>query len=476
MVAKKAFVLALLLPSVAMSASETPLIDALEGVRAERRDLAIRPERWDTQFRLATVGALLRDPLSIPQTAADQERLLSEATQSSMYVELAAQWLSLPLNKAPLPPSSGDPIVDLEQAIRRAQALLNQSVDSVRPEDRATILAGWKAILSNHEETTPLEHIVPLSASFDQGPLFQAAYDLMRTIDRAIPFLQKSSRAVDQNGLVIRYGRHHTYKESVAAAGEKQIRIVIDFAENITIDSQSDGAAGSGAFGIGLLYCPNASGVKTLHTGYFSQGSGVFGVGGFFVQSSSGTFVAESGSQGASAFGLGMFTSRAAGPSLYQARFAAQGFGTTRGVGVFIHRGDGAQISGGLVETDSRDALAFSSLCQGVGYGPRAFAAGGIGLALVQGNHNRIESSYFSQGAGYWHGFGGFYLLGNENHLQGRRYTHGAGIHTAAGSLLIRGDRNNLETWGVGPAYGWDLWRVMRQVMAWFPSRVTPMS
>ena len=100
--------------------------------------------------------------------------------------------------------------------------------------------------------------------------------------------------------------------------------------------------------------------------------------------------------------------------------------------------------------------LGSRSLCQGVGFGPRAFAAGGAGFCVLRGDGLTVESSYFAQGAGYWHAAGVFKLRGNDSDLQARRYSQGSGVHSAAGAFFLEGNGNRVNNWGVGPAFGWD--------------------
>ncbi len=75
---------------------------------------------------------------------------------------------------------------------------------------------------------------------------------------------------------------------------------------------------------------------------------------------------------------------------------------------------------------------------------------------MIAGSHITVHGSYFSQGAGYWHGLGGFRLRGDDGLLQARRYDMGSGIHSAFGHFEVIGNRNRILNWGVGPSYGWD--------------------
>src|SRR5262249_53987902 len=142
--------------------------------------------------------------------------------------------------------------------------------------------------------------------------------------------------------------------------------------------------------------------------------------------------------------------------STYTATRTGQGVGLVRGVGIMSHTGDDSDIKGGLIEPDPREPKGAVSLCQGVGYGERAYSGGGVGLASVRGDNLSVQGSYFSQGCGYWHAFGAFRLRGNNGKTQARRYDLGSGVHYAFGHFSLIGNKNRVLNWGVGPDYGWD--------------------
>src|SRR5581483_11458762 len=96
-------------------------------------------------------------------------------------------------------------------------------------------------------------------------------------------------------------------------------------------------------------------------------------------------------------FGMGLLRADSAPQSSYVATRSGQGYAFTRGVGMFLHRGDHSEIKGGLVQPDPREPNGSVSLCQGVGFGPRAYAGGGVGLAVAAGSHITVHGSYFSQ-------------------------------------------------------------------------------
>ncbi|OVE76600.1 hypothetical protein BVX98_05540, partial [bacterium F11] len=270
------------------------------------------------------------------------------------------------------------------------------------------------------------------------------------------------AKALDGVALLINPGGNNTYTGPVATAHANQIRLVIDYGENVTIEGQGKdhhGNAGAGIFGIGILDLPNQSGLKTIHTGSYSQGVGFGGIGALFVNGQT-ALKANQYVQGTGKFGVGMLIAENATNSRYEAVRYGMGLGMTRGVGVFLHKGDKATILGGLTIPDGRDheKKGYQSWMLGVGMsGDRGYAGGGVGLGAVVGNGNNLEGSFNSQGVGYYHSIGSFRIRGNDNKTKARWYTFGAGIHPHGyGHFDMYGNKNELVNWRVGPAYGWD--------------------
>ncbi|MDE2292143.1 MAG: hypothetical protein KGL53_08680, partial [Elusimicrobia bacterium] len=213
-------------------------------------------------------------------------------------------------------------------------------------------------------------------------------------------------------------------------------------------------AAGTGVFGVGLFAAP-VPGPKRVKAGAESLGAGLFGAGGAWLAGAPLALDAGAFSMGAAAYGVGVLDASGDGAELASG-LDSQGFGFTRGAGLFVYRGSGARLDCGLRTPDAHEDLALTSLCQGAGVGPRAFAGGGVGTALVEGSSVSLNASYMAQGVGYWHGLGVLVVRGDRDRLQARRYAQGTGVHTALGLLSIEGSSDTTRVWGVGPAFGWD--------------------
>ena len=476
------------------------LKSALDALHLKPQDLTIRSDRWDTRFTLPAIENLLKNPIDIPSFSVSIASRAAAAQQSSDGVRLSADLLNLPQlqlsetasqheNWIPknVPASIVAPLQRCLNAIREAQPLLNRAVHSVPADQRELMIQTWMHVMTNRETTDELEQVGEGSRKFDLHSLFSSALKVTQAVDNALPMLETASKTLTRphrwrwsspaGDVLVATGAEQTFNEKdiqgvvllinlsqrshyhgrVAGAGEGEIRVVIDVAKNVTVQCEdSPGCAGAGIFGVGLFYLPGEGGTKEFHTGDLSLGAGLFGVGGVWANDSHGVFESRSAAQGAAAFGLGFLSVSDPAAAHYNAWFGAQGVGFTQGTGIFFHRGDDAVIEGGLHFADPREPLAITSVCQGVGYGPRAFAAGGIGVAAIRGDRNHLSSSYIAQGSGYWHSLGIFDVDGAANHIQARRYDQGTGVHTAVGAMTLRGDDNQVINWGVGPAYGWD--------------------
>jgi HEAT repeat protein len=495
-------ILASVSPLTAAETSTGVLEQALPAIRAERQDLKIRVDRWDTRFPLRAVDELLADPLAVSPRFSEWTSTLVKTNASSAWVRQSAALLdqhmtlssTSSISAISLPGASALPapvvraVEQIAGAIAAAQPLLEQSVNSISFEERRQVEAAWRDMIHNGDETdTSLRTAAQTLERLKLAPLLQAAYQITAAIDGVLPDLQANANAIparwqrrwpfkfgdvvvagpgkqkwkakdlQNTALLITFGGIHYYKGNVAGSHDKQIRVVIDLGDEVSVDAREESAsAGAGVFGIGLLYLPNPALKLQLNTGDVSQGAGFFGVGGLFMNSPAVRSEGYNFAQGAGLFGIGMFSNRVGDGSRYSTRFLGQGVGLTRGIGIFLHEGQSAELQAGLYYPDPRDPLALTSVCQGAGYGPRAFAAGGIGLAIIQGDHNHLMSGYMAQGMGYWRSLGGLSVSGQENRIQSRRYVLGSGVHTGIGVFHLKGSKNNVANWAVGPAYGWD--------------------
>ena len=464
----------------------------LAGLRAGTTDFALRPERWETRATIPIVENVLRAPLTGPAAVDDLEKRLRMAHASEGL--LAAGFQSLGVTpSAPTQPKPPTPIADLPpdlsasvgkliSNLTAAQQDLAKAVASLSPKDRARARAAVDAAIGDNAFISTRGPDFETALRFDMPRLAAAGLSAARAVDEALPALEAARADIPVDfskfwttaignvhiskgdvdftneelasaALIIRLGGRTKYNGAAAAAAEGQVRVIIDLGGPAVIDSTGP-AAGSGDFGIGLLYLVGP-GHHEINTGGMSLAAARFGVAYADVEGDSNTLTSRRFSQAAAAFGVAALETNGADLKV-TAPLAAQAYGTTRGAGLWRHHGDRASATCGFEVADPRESLGFVSQGQGAGMGPRAFAAGGIGAAHLTGNDIHLHASYFAQGSGYWHSLGALFLRGDRASLQARRYSLGTGVHAAVGALDVKGDDTHIEAWGVGPGFAWD--------------------
>lgn len=486
---------ALLLACASVRADEAaPEVEAFKSllpeVRAYESDLGVRPQRWDTPLTEGGIEWVLDHPLDLAvglhsldvsfNDSLDSEALFTSAGRLVGHVQPQTPPPAPATLDCPgLAPQLRPALEKLVASLAAAKKDVAASIAGLDPIKRARLESALGAVLVNQPLDELDAQLFGDADGFDRSAALRAAIEAAGAVEQALPDLRANAGAapktklrcgspagdvllgttgddqylpdeLETSALVVDFGGANRYAGPAAAAGPGQLRVVLDLGSGASFESKGP-AAGSGRFGVGLLYSLGA-GTTTIKAGDYSAGAGFFGVGGAFIGGPAQVDTLSFG-QGAGAFGVGLLELR--GTSRLSARFAAEGFGFTRGVGLFLAR-QTTDARCGLYFPDPREDLAWLSLCQGVGYGPRAYAGGGWGVARVDGAGSRLQASYFAQGAGYWHGLGTLLVDGANTSLQARRYSQGTGVHTAVGALELHADGVSTVNWGVGPGFGWD--------------------
>ncbi|MFN0118371.1 MAG: HEAT repeat domain-containing protein [Elusimicrobiota bacterium] len=479
-------------------------------LRISSSDLTL-PSGWPRPYTLKIIEQFFKTPLIVPDTTqhyldqVDNASSLSEIFNLSKAILSNEEKVSVPpvisknliVEKIKFPhnvPLKRDLQIIIEQlymGIWQATPLIKKSSDSVGFENKQNFLSlnEWPnlktGLIKDELSTRRIKAQYAAMASFDEKSLLEATKIIFKTIDDSLPSLEKISwkhhkfkplkmktplgwvvirgsgndvykpEDLENVVLLIDLGGRNSYEGSVAYAEDGQIRIALDFGQDIQIKTSNIHNAGVGIFGIGIFITPNNSDKKVIETGTHSLGCGLGGTG-VFINKGNGIFKGNVYSQGVASFGIGIFKSELSNNSTFTVNRMGQGLGYVKGLGIFSLKGDKNNISGGLTDPDPREPKGAVSLCQGVGYGHRSYVGGGVGLASINGNQNNISSSYFAQGVGYWKSLGGFRLQGNENKIVARRYDQGSGVHYAFGYFHMKGNKNHLSNWGVGPAHAWD--------------------
>lgn len=443
---------------------------------------------------IPAVETFFNKPASVYGFSAHVTERLQSDTSFAGAIETASEILDFKLEEEEahsalatisFPPSVPETLRPLLSSLTRhlsdAQSDLHAAVVSLPAADRSAFLALLEETEISHRK---IRSTYESLLAFDQAALLRAARHFAQALDEAWtnfesppeipkPIVWTTPLGVIRIGspeddtyteadlknvvLLLEPGGRNSYSGPVAAAKAGEIRLVVDRGTDITVfaSEKDESNAGSGVFGLAAMLMPNPEGMKRIVSPSYSQGCGIGGVG---VLASNGPVQLDGRRfvQGVGGFGIGLLRVQNGHRSSYVANRGGQGLGLTKGIGLFLHHGNVSEVKGGLVEPDPREPLGTVSLCQGVGYGPRGYAGGGIGIASLRGSSMSVTGSYFAQGCGYWHSLGIFNLEGDRNSLQARRYDQGTGVHYAFGHFRLTGNNNNVVNWGVGPGFGWD--------------------
>ena len=210
--------------------------------------------------------------------------------------------------------------------------------------------------------------------------------------------------------------------------------LVIDFEGDDRYITPKFAAVASGFFGLGLIL--DMAGNDFYNGGQLSLGASFFGMGCLMDMSGNDTYVCPEGGQGCAFFG-GALLYDGKGNDLYQGAKSVQGFGGPSGLGQLLDLKGKDHYRAGWKHGSSYGTKGIYHACsQGVGWGFRKRAAGGIGILHDFGGNDVYEAGNFSQGTGYYLGLGVLRDDAGHDVYRGSRYCQGAAAHQAAGALL----------------------------------------
>jgi len=158
-------------------------------------------------------------------------------------------------------------------------------------------------------------------------------------------------------------------------------------------------------------------------------------------------------SQGAALFGASLLMDEA-GNDRYDATSQAQGFASTRAVGLLADkRGDDVYYLGGRYYHAPLMPLDHRTLGQGMGFGFRPDYAGGTGIIYDGDGNDRYLGGVYAQGVGYWYASGMLIDEAGNDTYSAVYYPQGSGIHLACG-LLYDGSGDDAYYSRNGPGQG----------------------
>ncbi len=492
------------------------------GVRAQTRDLLTRLAGCHTgcdPYRLECMVYVHRDPFRLESVSRRiDDELGRKATAREMIAACAP--LLVPEHTPTLPPSrrlrppetavARDPAGAIEPLIaqiietlgqarvwhRRAFAALTEQERAFLEEERWQLSDVFaEEVYVNFDEDPERfaknRRLIELALKIDYGALCEAAERLALLTDagwaRGAAARVRAAFAdrLEEEILLTRetpFGRiliggtgRHWYRDTDTAfvldlggddlytgncggsAGWScPLSVCIDIAGDDAYESTRPACQGTGCLGAGGLL--DLAGNDTYIGIQWAQGTGYFGIGWLHDLAGDDTYRGRTFCQAVGLFGIGLLCDED-GRDRYEGDCHVQGCGCAKGIGALVDRdGDDEYYAKGLYPTGYGDAGIFDAWSQGCGMGFRWMASGGLGLLHDGGGCDRMEAGNFSQGGGYYYGYGIVRAAGDDNDIYiGSRYNQGFCAHQAVGVFLEDGGDDFYTTrHGVAQALAWD--------------------
>ncbi|RMG08666.1 MAG: PDZ domain-containing protein [Planctomycetota bacterium] len=260
--------------------------------------------------------------------------------------------------------------------------------------------------------------------------------------------------------LVVDLGGDDRYHARVGAGvPDAPAALCIDLGGDDRYQSTVPYAQGAGFLGVGLLV--DASGNDRYTTSApFAQGASLLGAGLLVDANGDDAFRATRYAQGAALLqGVGALLD-GGGDDLISAGLYVQGFAGPGAFGVLLARGGNDRyVALGGAPCSYGDPGTFRAMSQGAAIGFRHLASGGVALLLDNGGNDTYEAGNFSQGGGYYYGWGALIDRGaGDDEYEGSRYSLGFAAHSALGSFWDDGGNDRYRGWvGAQASAAWDL-------------------
>jgi hypothetical protein len=258
-----------------------------------------------------------------------------------------------------------------------------------------------------------------------------------------------SNLAHENTALIVDLGGNDLYSENVGS--------IVDLSGNDVYESSKAWTLGSAKMKASFLMdfegndtyvCENAClGASLLGAAYFADFAGID------------SYKSANLSQASSFAGVSTFIDFV-GDDTYQAQLLSQGVGIAGGQAVLADlSGDDSYKSITEQPSSYGDVGQFESWSQGVGVGLRYYVSGGVGILYDRSGADKFEAGTFSQGGGYYYGWGALISDGAENDsYKGMRYSQGFAAHSGVGSFLEMGGNDTYSSPSVvGEGVAWDM-------------------
>ena len=235
------------------------------------------------------------------------------------------------------------------------------------------------------------------------------------------------------------------------------VRAIVDFAGNDRYSGTDDQGPGSAILGVTLI--DDRGGDDSYEGKLLCAGAAMFGVSLLIDRNGNDTYTGSEWSAGAAMYGAGFLIDLGGGSDIYIGEFLCQGAGGPLGLGAIIDAGgnDLYRVNGPQPSSYGVPAV-YSAFSQGVGFGYRNYAHGGVGLISDLGGDDRYEAGEFAQGGAYYYALGILHDASGRDLYYGNRYTQGFGVHQGFG--ILADDAGNDVYWSQVAANQGGAWDV----------------
>lgn len=475
------------------------------GIEADVKDLHERLARLHEDadpWRLNRFAYAHRNPFMMPAASWLLIRsLVVDQPTLGALLQQAAEWLDRPLADAPkveLQPAGRtveQRIDEIVHVLRQANIHYYKAFEKLTDDEMQFLLAQLDALgeaftkniyLDRDEKRERIEpnlRVVKLASKVDFVELFRAGRwlagfveairgDFRSDLEKG---LSESTVARESEfGKIVIAGKdRHWHQEDAAvlidlggddfytnnagaSAGRKMpFAIVVDFEGDDAYEASVDWAQGAGRLGIGIL--ADYAGTDSYIAQRWGQGAAAFGVGLLIDSTGDETYRGWDYVQGAALWGVAL-SYDSAGDDRYTATRFSQACAMPGGFAyVFNGGGRDSYFCKGKYPTNYGDSGLFDSWSQGCSIGFRGIASGGIAVLADLSGDDRYEAGHFSQGGGYYFGWGLLYEGdGNDTYI-GSRYAQGFAAHQAMGYFADTSGNDRYSTrHAVAQGLSWD--------------------
>ena len=234
-------------------------------------------------------------------------------------------------------------------------------------------------------------------------------------------------------------------------------RAIIDLEGNDRYTGTPDQGPASAL--LGFSFVDDRAGDDRYEGELLSAGAACYGVSLLLDRGGDDTYIGREWSLGAAVYGAGMIFDLGKGRDTYLGEFLCQGVGGPRGFGCILDDGgnDLYRANGPKASAYGTPAV-YQSFSQGIGFGYRGYAAGGIGILSDLGGNDRYEAGEFAQGGAYYYALGLLHDKSGNDLYYGNRYGQGFGVHQAHGILVDdAGDDTYYSMTAASQGAAWDI-------------------